>query len=860
MLKQLLVRFLFFLSFFQITAQNFYQKATPDWVAPITPDYSATANGQESSGFYYLLLDDQYHAGEEAYYERYAYKITAKAGIQEMSDISIEFDPEYQRVIVHKLNVIRNGKIINKLIIDDFKIIQREEDLERHLYNGRVTAINHLYDIREGDIIDYAYTTIGRNPIHKGNFGTTFYLQHTVPIAQIHLAIFKPKDYFLDYKTKNGAPQPKINQIKDHTRYSWSATNTEAILYESNTPIWYFPAATVELSTFKSWAAVAKHYNSFYKISSQERSNIKREANHLIKDAQTRSDSLTALIRFVQDDIRYLGFENGLNSFKPSKPIEVLKRRFGDCKDKALLLSTLLQSYGIAANPILVNSTYGKNIDEKLPSPFAFDHCIVQYKTEQGKYAYIDPTISDQGGDLQTIYYPNYYYGLVLDESTTTLTKLEKAKKPKTSLIETFSLDQIGGGAVLDIETVYYGGDADDMRPYLSTNSTASIQKDYTEFYSKLYPNIKVNKEVEIFDDRKNNMIKVVENYKIDSLWQPLLDNEQIISTSFYPSTLENMLYPVTTSNRTMPYLVNETANFEHKTKVYFPESWNIKNESFNIHNPGFSYSYDIKYKNAALEIIHNYEGKKDYLEPNEVSKYLEDHKKIQNQINYQLTYDRSALDLSKVANAGYTLTISIIIFGILLSAIVCWFLFSTYDVPCNVKERWHQPIGGWVAFFGIGIVLTPIILLSTLIFNQDLHLTSSEWELLFSNNLGYGILGVLEVLYNSIYFVFSLFVAILFFKKRSIAPRMIIIMNTVAIIFFAIDSLLILEFNEELATAPAKQQAFLEIGVNAIRGLIVILYFSLSERVKHTFVKTLHQQENKQEFVNVSEPEISSS
>ena len=67
----------------------------------------------------------------------------------------------------------------------------------------------------------------------------------------------------------------------------------------------------------------------------------------------------------MQDDIRYLGFENGLNSFKPSKPIEVLKRRFGDCKDKALLLSTLLQSYGIAANPILVNSTYGKNIDEK---------------------------------------------------------------------------------------------------------------------------------------------------------------------------------------------------------------------------------------------------------------------------------------------------------------------------------------------------------------------------------------------------------------------------------------------------------------------------------------------------------------
>ena len=860
MLRHVLVKLLFFLSLYQINAQNLNQKPTPDWVEPITPKYSASSENQESSGFYYLLLDDQYHAGKQEYYERYTYKITAKSGIQEMSDLRIEYDPEYQNVVLHKLEVIRNGKTINKLNLGDFKIIQREEDLERHLYNGRVTAVNHLYDIREGDIIDYSYTTIGRNPIHEGNFGATFYLQHALPVAQIHLSIVKPDDFFLDYKIENEAPKPTITSIEDGTRYSWSALNAEAILYESNTPIWYFPAPTVELTSFKNWAEVVAHYSKFYKISPADRARLKKESANLLKLAKSKSDSLTRLLRFVQDDVRYLGFENGLNSFKPSNPLEVLNRRFGDCKDKSLLLASLFQVYGLEAKPILVNSTYGKTLDKKLPSPFVFDHCIVQYKTELGQYAYIDPTMSDQGGSLQTTYYPNYYYGLVLDEKSTELTTLKQAKKPKTVLTETFSMDKIGGGAVLDIETFYYGGNADNMRPYLTTNSTASIQKDYSDFYSNVYPNIRVNKEVEIFDDRESNMIKVVENYKIDSLWQTLPGNDQVIATGFYPSALESYLYPVTTSSRTMPYLLDDEVNFEHKTIVYFPEAWNIKDESMRIDNPGFSYFYDVKYKNATLELTHNYQGKKDFIEADKVAKYLEDHKKIQNQVTYQLTYDSKAALVSQSSGSSYTVTISLIILGMLITAFICWYLYGTYDIPSTVKERWHQPIGGWVAFFGIGIVLTPIILLGTLVLSSDLHLDATQWDYLFSQSIGLGAIGVLEILYNSAYFVFSIFVAVLYFQRRTILPRMIIIMNIIVVIFLIIDNLLIIELTTETIGPAERQQAYVEIATVIIKGFIVILYFLLSERVKNTFVKSLQSSNTTEDRIEFNEAEMRSS
>ena len=858
MLRHVFVKLLFFLSLYQINAQNLKQKPIPDWVETTTPDYSGSSESAKSSGFYYLLLDDQYNIERREYYERFTYKIVSKNGVQEMSDISIEFDPEYQKVLLHKLEIIRDGKTLDRLNLKDFRIIQREEDLERHLYNGVVTAVNHLYDIREGDIIDYAYTTVGRNPIHEGKVSATFYLQHTLPVAQIHISIIKPDPYDLFISTDNDAPDAEISTSNGNTRYSWSATNTEAILYESNTPSWYYPAPKVEFSAFENWAAVAKQYGKHYKVSEQDKAALKKASGEILKGSKNRSDSLTALVRFVQDDVRYLGFEDGLNSFKPSNPKKVLERRFGDCKDKALLLSTLLQNYGVEARPILVHSINGKTIDKKLPSPFVFDHCIVQYKTELGQDAYIDPTISDQGGSLQTTYWPNYHYGLVLDENTTELTRLTKAKKPKTVLVETFSLDKVGGGAVLDIETRYYDSDADDMRSYFNTTSTESIQKSYTDFYSGMYPGIRVNKEVVIEDDRKSNLLTVVENYKIDSLWKPMPDNKNVVAAQFYPSALENLLYPVVTSERTMPYLTNAEADFEHKTIVYFPESWNIENENLHLENPGFSYDYKIDYKNAALEITHHYKGKTDYLEANQVARYLDLHNQIQNQSTYQLTYGGGFINTPQNSANSYTVTISLIILGALLTALLCWFLYTTYDIPNTVDERWQQHLGGWVTFFGIGIVLTPLILLFTILFDEDLHLNSTHWEYLYSQGVALVAIAVLELLYNSAYFIFSIFVIILYFQRRTIAPRMIIIMNAVVVVFYTLDIIAIMQLSPDSFSGAEQQSAYGKLFGVIIRSVIVICYFAFSERVKNTFTKTGKQQPQPESY-EFNTPEISS-
>ena len=53
---------------------------------------------------------------------------------------------------------------------------------------------------------------------------------------------------------------------------------------------------------------------------------------------------------YVQQNIRYIAFENGLAGHRPDRPAEVLRKRYGDCKGMALLLRTLLKAQGFDAH------------------------------------------------------------------------------------------------------------------------------------------------------------------------------------------------------------------------------------------------------------------------------------------------------------------------------------------------------------------------------------------------------------------------------------------------------------------------------------------------------------------------------
>jgi hypothetical protein len=85
---------------------------------------------------------------------------------------------------------------------------------------------------------------------------------------------------------------------------------------------------------------------------------------------------MQALATFVQNDIRYVAIELGIGGHQPHPAAEVFSHRYGDCKDKVTLLSTMLKEIGIESYYVLINTERG-SVTAATPPNLAFDHAIL---------------------------------------------------------------------------------------------------------------------------------------------------------------------------------------------------------------------------------------------------------------------------------------------------------------------------------------------------------------------------------------------------------------------------------------------------------------------------------------------------
>src|SRR5262249_25739535 len=127
----------------------------------------------------------------------------------------------------------------------------------------------------------------------------------------------------------------------------------------------------------------------------------------------------------AQEQIRYLAVELGPGTHRPSPPEKVLARRYGDCKDKSLLLVAFLRSMGIEADPALTHVDEGPAMDKRLPSPFVFDHVIVVARIE-GEEHWLEPTRRFERSPANEVEPPDYARALVLRPGTAALAKIPR--------------------------------------------------------------------------------------------------------------------------------------------------------------------------------------------------------------------------------------------------------------------------------------------------------------------------------------------------------------------------------------------------------------------------------------------------
>jgi Transglutaminase-like superfamily/Domain of Unknown Function with PDB structure (DUF3857) len=175
-------------------------------------------------------------------------------------------------------------------------------------------------------------------------------------------------------------------------RSVWTLTDLKPIRVEPYMPPWQAISGRLALSLvppsghgqgFESWSDIGAWYLNLAQSRRVSSAEIKQQVAALTAAQPTLLAKIQALANFVQTDVRYVAIELGIGGWQPHAAADVFAHRYGDCKDKATLLATMLQEIGVEASYVIVNSRRGA-ITESTPPNIGFDHVILAIQLPAG--------------------------------------------------------------------------------------------------------------------------------------------------------------------------------------------------------------------------------------------------------------------------------------------------------------------------------------------------------------------------------------------------------------------------------------------------------------------------------------------
>lgn len=291
----------------------------------------------------------------------------------------------------------RNQKEASFPVKDEF---YKDDDL---FYNdARV-----MYMTVDFPVQGYTYNYALEKKYDDIKYFTALYFHDEYPVIKKTISVTIPNWLDLELKefnfegnviTKTVTP----DAAKNATTYTYVMNDVPAFAKEENAPgkSYLYPHLLLIAKSFKNKETVTSLFNSsadlykWYKSLTDSMKDdpnaLKEKVNELTANAKTDEEKIKNIYYWVQDNIRYIAFEDGIAGFKPDEANNVFQKRYGDCKGMANLNKQMLKLAGFDARLTWIGT---KHIayDYTTPSLAVDNHmiCTLLYK---GKKYFIDGT------------------------------------------------------------------------------------------------------------------------------------------------------------------------------------------------------------------------------------------------------------------------------------------------------------------------------------------------------------------------------------------------------------------------------------------------------------------------------------
>jgi transglutaminase-like putative cysteine protease len=800
------------------------------WVTPVDIPLQSDLPPVEAGEADYLLVDYQVRVARVTEsYTHIAERLVSQAALDRAAQISLEIDPEHDRVRLHEVRVIREGRAIDKLADSRRSLLNREESLEQGLINGRVTLHVLLQDVRVGDVLDYSYTVERRDPVADGGYSNWFNTRWGVPVRRFRLRILNPADRPLEVRDHGKLAAPIVFHNGAWTETAWEGNDIPALQDEDNRPAWFVYYPHIEISELANWNDVRTWTRPLYVFDRKPNTELQNLIGELKAETDEAERILHAL-RFVQDDIRYTGLEIGAGAYRPSQPAVVLARRYGDCKDKVFLFVTLMRALGVEAYPALVHSRMRGGVTERVPSPGAFDHVIAKVRFRNRDY-WLDATTSAQGGTLDTLVQADFRSALVIDDSADGLVEIpaRKTGTPGTHVVETYDFKKgRAATASFDISTVLREADADSMRSRMRCTTVTALGKEYFEYYRKKYPGLRVQKPLVVKDERTADVYTIDESYEIDTPFEKNDVGEWKFTVNAYLVT-ERTVAPAKAERHT-PLERPFPLQVRHEIVAYLPATWKINDDVVRVKDPAFEYESTVRFRDGRLDLQYDLRNTSDHVTVPAFQEFTRNLAKANDAAYFTFTEaEEQALSETGTRWNPKTELAVVMTFGLGLGVWLAWLLARSHWRLPEPEADAPQGLSGWMVLPVLGVLVSPFVALYSI----------WGWfrDFAGASQLGGWIhfLMMVEFLLVCSLLIISLCTAWLMLHRRRTFPVTFIFTQALGIGSLFVDDLALWLMRDLID--PKDGPRFGQLVFRAFIAALWIAYMLVSQRVRATFV-----------------------
>ena len=466
---------------------------------------AALFTGEDGEPVAVLLSDQRFSldaAGRETYTQRLVYRILTAGADGSWSTVERSWEPWHQARPEVRARVITPEGVAHSLdpgVLTEGGEVQDGPDM---FGDGRVLR-GPLPATGPGAVVEQEVTVRDTAPFFDAGIVEVADVAAAVSVHHARLVIEAPAATPLRYVTRllpatpprdetfAGGAEPQSPGIH---RLTFDFHDLPAVDdAEPGLPPDVPRSPYLAFSTGRSWGDVARRYAAIVDqaIHGADLSPLIRAAGG---PAASQLETMNRLLERL-GEVRYTGVELGQGGIVPRTPAETLRRKFGDCKDKAVLLIAALRALDIPAYVALLNAGDDQeDVEQELPGFGAFNHAIVVVPGSPS--IWIDPTDRfARAGELPTD--DQGRLALIASPTASGLTRTPEAAAAENRAVKTREFFLADLGTARAVETDEYWGAAErDLRAFYTTEDPDALRDAVSEYMRKSY----LAKEVTSYD------------------------------------------------------------------------------------------------------------------------------------------------------------------------------------------------------------------------------------------------------------------------------------------------------------------------------------------------------------------------